>query len=277
MISAGGQIVANRRLAGDLWQLILSVDKIPAIIQAGQYVHVALGAAGGEHLLRRPFSVQAVLGSGSGPGSVSGAQPSQIVITYQVVGSGTALLTSCLVGDTLGVLGPLGQGWRLPSGGAGTGAVRRALLVGGGVGWAPLAMAAEQLLSRGIETHSLVGARSRDYLEALGVASLAEAGGLVAHYSTDDGSFGHHGFNVDLLDDLLDSAEFGYIAACGPEPMQAKVALAAAERGIACEVSLERRMACGLGVCLSCTVQTRSGNRKACVDGPVFDAQEVIW
>jgi dihydroorotate dehydrogenase electron transfer subunit len=96
------------------------------------------------------------------------------------------------------------------------------------------------------------------------------------HICTDDGSAGLKGYTTTAATDLLAKNHYDYIASCGPEPMQAKIAQIAAQFNVPCEVSLERRMACGLGACLSCIVQTTSGQKRACVDGPVFDARQVI-
>ncbi|MCL2136781.1 MAG: dihydroorotate dehydrogenase electron transfer subunit [Coriobacteriia bacterium] len=274
MITADATIITNTNLTGDLWQAVLKVAEIPEMVVPGQYVHLQLKQRP-EHMLRRPFSVHKVL--------VTDDEPDQLVITYQTVGQLTGHLAGLKPGETVNLLGPLGQGWRLPV------RIKRALFVGGGVGWAALAMAAGSLSAFSVETHLLVGARNADYLEALSIGindrsyplnlygSESEVGSSFIHLATDDGSTGHHGMNTELLDDLLDAYEFDYIATCGPEPMQRIVAMKAISLGISCEVSLERRMACGLGSCLSCTVATHKGNQKVCSDGPVFDAGEIIW
>ncbi len=111
---------------------------------------------------------------------------------------------------------------------------------------------------------------------------FCEALGGDPRCSTDDGSFGYKGFCTPLVEEAITEAEeagapFDYIACCGPEPLMKLVANLTANTQAYCEVSLEKRMACGIGVCLSCVVDTIHGKRRACVDGPVFPAKEVIW
>ncbi|MCL2631736.1 MAG: dihydroorotate dehydrogenase electron transfer subunit [Coriobacteriia bacterium] len=274
MINANAKVVSNINLTGNLWQIVLAIDELPELVIPGQYVHLRLEQKA-EHMLRRPFSVHRV--------AVTSEELTSLTLTYQVFGEFTQHMTGLVEGDSVDLLGPLGQGWRLPV------RAKAALIVGGGVGWAALAMAAGSLPAFSVPTYLLVGARNADYLQALSVGindrpypldsygSAAELGASFIHLATDDGSLGHHGMNTELLEELCDNVEFDYIAACGPEPMLVKVAALALERGISCEVSLERRMACGMGSCLSCTVQTRSGSRKVCSDGPVFGAGEIIW
>ena len=274
MIVADARVVTNTHLAEGLWHIEFQVEGIPESVIPGQYVHLRMTSRP-EHILRRPFSVHRVF--------VDDREFDGLAITYQVVGEATARMTELKPGDTVDLLGPLGNGFKLPV------RAKRALFVGGGVGWAPLAMAAGSIAAFGVETHLLVGARNADLVNALSVGvadrpyplnsygSPAETGASYIHIATDDGSLGFHGFNTELLEGLMDEYQFDYIATCGPEAMQCKVAEAALERGIVCEVSLERRMACGMGVCLSCTIMTTAGSQKVCSDGPVFNAAEMIW
>jgi len=284
--AAGAQIVetatvyANQGLAPGIYSLTLDAPRIAPLARPGQFVHLGLGlATAGQdspHPLRRPFSVYQV-------GADRRGDFQRLTLLYQTIGSGTLAISRLQPGDAVSLLGPLGRGWQPPV------ATRRALLVGGGVGFAPLALLAGALMARSVEVHALVGARNLATLNALlggGLAclpypdrtqdALLDARHFI-HLATDDGSAGYHGLNVGLLSDLLAQYDFDYIAACGPEPMQRAVALAARQHSIYCEVSLERHMACGIGACLSCIVQTGSGTQRACLDGPVFDAQEVVW
>ncbi|MDR0308307.1 MAG: dihydroorotate dehydrogenase electron transfer subunit [Coriobacteriales bacterium] len=265
---------SNWQLAGDLWQLVLRSKSIPKQIEPGQFVHLRLGEKS-EHILRRPLSVHDVFADQNG-------NFEYLSLVYQVVGEGTDYLTTFSKGDTLNLIGPLGRGWQPARG------INSALLVGGGVGWVPLALLAGSLTAMGVEVHCLIGARNAEYYDALaGGADFrpyalrdtqgADTEKFFEHVATDDGSAGHHGFNTDLLEGLLAKYNFDYVATCGPEPMQSKVAAAAMAREIDCDVSLERRMACGVGACLSCAVDTVDGSKRACVDGPVFKAQEVVW
>ena len=161
------------------------------------------------------------------------------------------------------------------------------LVVCGGAGAAPLYMLCEQLVALGVRTDVVLGAQTKEALvfrsrfEEL-LAKGASCGCGAPRCSTDDGSFGRAGFCTPLAQEALaEAAEAGepydYVAVCGPEPLMKAVARMAAAADVPCEVSLEKRMACGVGACLSCVVDTVDGKRRACVDGPVFDARKVVW
>ena len=257
------RVAVNRHLTGDLWQMVLDAPLIAAAVKPGQFVHLLLDDTSA-HILRRPLSVHGVQ-------PVDTPRPAQVSLLYQVVGQGTSLLATYAKGARVSLLGPLGRGWHLPPD------ARRVLLVAGGVGLAPLTMLMDTALKQGKEVHLLLGARTGDYVRALLSSGHEGTHKGIEHIATDDGSLGYHGFNTSLLDALLSSHRFDYLATCGPEPMQRIVAQAALAHKIPCQVSLERRMACGLGACLSCVVDTTEGKKRACVDGPVFDAGEVCW
>ena len=155
-----------------------------------------------------------------------------------------------------------------------------ALIVAGGVGSAPLYPLAEELTAAGVATDAILGASTID-------ASVARERygavlGCEPACSTDDGTYGRAGFCTPLVEEALaaaaaEGAPYDYVACCGPEPLMKIVAGMADAAGVFCEVSMERRMACGVGACLSCVVDTTAGKRRACVDGPVFCASEVVW
>jgi NAD(P)H-flavin reductase len=171
-------------------------------------------------------------------------------------GRGSAELVDLPPGDTAELTGPLGTGWPAPADG-------RTALVAGGVGIAPLAFLASSLPAGSYDLYA--GFRSGGY----GLDSFKPRSTIVA---TEDGSAGRHG----RIPEFFDPGAYATVYACGPEPMLGAVARACASTGAKCYVSMERRMACGVGACLGCTVLTVSGNRRCCVDGPVFDAREVI-
>ena len=268
-------VCTNRQLTGALWELILIAPAVAAAASPGQFVHLALPETS-RHILRRPFAVHRVIADADG-------KPERLSLLYQVTGKGTTSLTTACEGVCLSLLGPMGRGWDPPS------EAVSALLVAGGVGWAPLAMLAELMFEHGAEVHVLIGARNAAYLDALinpiekdlsakaAFEDFDNSRRLIKHLATDDGSLGYHGMNTELLENLLSTYSFDYIATCGPEPMQRIVAGMALSRGVPCELSLERRMACGIGSCLSCVIQTTEGKKRVCLDGPVFDAREVVW
>ena len=205
-------------------------------------------------MLRRPISVHSF-----------NAEKNEIGFLVQVVGDGTRWLGSLKAGDKVNTLLPLGNGFTMP-----VASGKRYLLVGGGVGSAPLYYLAEELKKGGNEFTILIGARSakdlyrREAYEALGRVE----------YTTEDGSLGEKGYvtNHSLLAERYDC-----IYTCGPKPMMMAVARYARENNIACEVSLENKMACGLGACLCCVEDTKEGHKCVCTDGPVFSIDELKW
>ena len=205
-------------------------------------------------VLRRPISVHSF-----------DAEKNEIGFLVQVVGDGTRWLASLKVGDKVNTLMPLGNGFTMPAESGG-----RYLLVGGGVGSAPLYYLAEQLKKNGNDFVILIGARAqkdlyrRDAYEALGRVE----------YTTEDGSLGEKGY---VTNHSVLAEKFDRIYTCGPKPMMLAVAKYARENGIACEVSLENKMACGLGACLCCVEDTKEGHKCVCTDGPVFSIDELKW
>ena len=166
-------------------------------------------------------------------------------------------------------MGPIGHGWNAPEG------VSSALLVAGGVGAAPLFLHAQELVASGIDVEVVMGAQSDKALVC--EPKYSELLGHEPHLATDDGSRGHAGFVTDVVAGRIAEKQFDYVACCGPEPMMRIVSELTLNAGIPTYVSLEKRMACGIGACLSCIVETKQGRKRSCVDGPVFDASEVIW
>ena len=252
-----GKVLANKRLTERLWLISIEVDGLGAQLQPGQFVHMQIPGMEG-HVLRRPFSAFYV----SEDGGV-------LTILYQVVGFGSKHLTTVQPGSIVDLMGPIGHGWHAPED------AEHILLVAGGVGGAPLFMHAKELVQRGLDVEVVLGAQNADslvvepkYRELLGHEPLI---------ATDDGSRGHAGFCTDLVKARIAEKEFDYVACCGPEPMMKIVSGIALDAGIQTYISLEKRMACGIGACLSCIVETKQGRRRSCVDGPVFDASEVIW
>lgn len=263
LINEQARVLLNEGVGPNLFVMALESPGIAQTVVPGQFVHMKIPGMD-DHILRRPFSVYAC-----------DAQAGVVELLYQIVGFGSAHMTTLAQGDRgVELIGPVGRGWR-PAADA-----RRALLVGGGVGAAPLFMLCEELVGRGVQTDVVLGAQTeaalacRERYEALLPAA--------PRCATDDGSFGRAGFCTSLAQEALDDAAaagapYDYLAVCGPEPLMRIVAGMAGAAGVPCEVSMERRMACGIGACLSCVVDTLDGKKRACVDGPVFDASEVVW
>jgi dihydroorotate dehydrogenase electron transfer subunit len=248
------EVVRNERVAEGVGLVLLRAPRIAATVQPGQFVHLRV-ATGTDFILRRPFSVHRTA-------------EDAIEILYQVLGRGTRELALREPGDVMDAVGPLGSGWRVPDGTA------HALLVAGGLGAAPLGMLAERLAARGIAVSVAQGAPTAERLVA---RELFEGVARRVEYATDDGSVGEHGYVTAVSARLLAADKPDVMYVCGPEVMTRAVVEQAAAAGVPCQVSLERLMACGIGACLSCVVTTTSGRKRACVDGPVFDAEEVCW
>lgn len=268
----GAEVVANEQLTDTLYLMELEIERLedPALarpelaraIAPGQFVHMAIPTLA-DHILRRPFSIYA-----------ADADNGRVEILYQVVGDGTAEMTRWKPGQATSMIGPIGHGWSVGAD------VRRVLLVGGGVGAAPLFMLCEQLVEQGVQVDVVLGASTKDAL----VCHDRYSGvcGRPPKCSTDDGTFGREGFCTTLIEDAIaaaadDGMPYDYGAVCGPEPLMRIASEMMIDAGIRCQVSMEKRMACGVGACLSCVVDTVGGKRRSCVDGPVFDAREVVW
>lgn len=243
MIETRASVLANDFLTHDVFRLELEVPEIAAGVRGGQFVH--LEAPG--FSLRRPFTVAA-------------SSEKTITLIVRLQGKGTEALASVAKGAALKILGPLGNGFRPGPGSP--------LLLGGGMGVAALSLLASQLGSCTL----VVGTRCQ---EDLWIDSLALPAGVSIQYCTDDGSKGFGGDLSGWAREFMDSGN--WVAACGPEPMLASLQGILGERGVSGQFALEGRMACGLGACMSCACQTTAGQALVCRDGPVFDAQEVVF
>lgn len=239
------EILANEAVAENIFRLTVNAPELAAQAKAGQFVHVKISD---EFTLRRPFGVASTAGG-------------KVKIFYRLVGRGTEFLSRRKAGERLNILGALGNGYTPREG--------KVLLVGGGMGLAPLLCAAEQFSS-----DVLMGGRNAGEVDFWQAEFNPYAEEIFL--TTDDGSVGKYGFVTDALPDVLAKKNYAAVLTCGPEIMMRGVAKLAAEKNIPCEVSFEKRMACGLGACLSCSIDTVNGRRKVCKDGPIFDAKEVF-
>lgn len=220
----------------------------------GQFVEVKVEGSP-KTFLRRPISINYV-----------DKEKNQLWLLIQTVGEGTHKLAELKAGDKLNLVFPLGNGFS-PMQKAG----EKVLLVGGGVGVAPLLNYGKELKEAGAQPVFLLGARSKtDLLEQELFKSIAPI-----YVTTEDGSEGEKGFVTQHS--LLESETFDRISVCGPKPMMVSVARYAKSKGIPCEVSLENMMACGLGACLCCVEKTVRGNVCVCKEGPVFPIEELTW
>ena len=238
------------------YDMMIEAGEMGRIACPGQFVHIRCGEG---LLLRRPISIC----------DAQWDEPDDIMrIVFEVRGEGTRWLSQRQAGDTLDVLGPLGHGF-VPRG-------KNILLVGGGIGVPPLRGCARGYADGGATVHAVLGFRDKDHM--LLTREFEEWCATVS-VTTDDGSFGVHGYVDGQVRALLEQGTpVSDILACGPKPMLKSVARVAEEFGIPCQVSLEERMGCGVGACLVCACDMKDGTRKhVCKDGPVFDAKEVDW
>ncbi|MBQ5643341.1 MAG: dihydroorotate dehydrogenase electron transfer subunit [Bacteroidaceae bacterium] len=208
-----------------------------------------------ETFLRRPISINFV-----------DTKLNQIWFLVQLVGAGSRALGRLREGDTLNALLPLGNGFSMP-----VSAEKKHLLVGGGVGTAPLLYLGAQMNLMGMRPTFLLGARTKDML--LQMEDFERVGDV--YVTTEDGSAGEKGFVTQHS--ILFKQHFNRISVCGPSPMMKAVARFARANSVPCEVSLENMMACGLGACLCCVEKTVKGNVCVCTEGPVFDINELTW
>ncbi|MBX7104530.1 MAG: dihydroorotate dehydrogenase electron transfer subunit [Gemmataceae bacterium] len=271
-VQESARVLANDRLGRDTYRIRLECPELASRIRPGQFVMVRADRPN-DPLLGRPFALyDTVL---DGQGAVVG-----IDIVYLVVGKTTGLLAQSAAGDRIGLWGPLGNGFR-PIESAG-----HIALIAGGIGQTPfLAYARELLGTRGFAGSDpkkraervtvYYGVRSAEY--AAGVSDF-EAAGCTVRLTSNDGTIGVKGFVTDLVASELPADRW---IACGPEPMLHAVSDLANRLGIPCDVSLETPMACGLGICFSCVTKIRTPDgwdyKRVCVDGPVFDACNVVW
>ena len=258
------EIVLHERVGPEHYMMRVYAPELTGLAKPGQFVHVRVSNAA-DPLLRRPISLH---GIDYEHGTVS--------LLYQVVGQGTRLLAEMKIGDEIDIMGPLGRGFLVPGG------IENVLVIGGGIGVAPLFPLVQALKHYKVKQTVLLGARTADYI--IGSEQLASLG-VKLEVATDDGSLGRHGLVTDLAEKHMKLAKPDYFYACGPNPMLKQLLKAADTHGLDGQVSLEERMGCGVGACLACVCKTKTGGnrfaegfeyKKVCNDGPVFRADEVI-
>ncbi|MFH1413578.1 MAG: dihydroorotate dehydrogenase electron transfer subunit [Candidatus Omnitrophota bacterium] len=263
------KIISNIKISSKYHKLIFKENRIANIIQPAQFLMLKVTESK-EILLRRPFSVHRAMGK-------------NIEIIYEVVGRGTEALAHRNKGEYLDVIGPLGNGFSIIDS-------RSSILVAGGIGVAPLMLLASKLQERRPKTKPclpagrdlrplvLIGARTKK--EILCEKEFKKLGYEVK-ISTDDGSKGLKGKVTELLKSILRVSSIKHqastIYACGPRPMLKEIGKLAKKYRIPAQLSLEEHLACGIGACLGCVVKTKQGYQRVCKDGPVFNAQDLVW
>ncbi|NPA14136.1 MAG: dihydroorotate dehydrogenase electron transfer subunit [Aquificae bacterium] len=256
------KVLKNRFVSGITWEIVLQAPYIAQKAQPGQFVMLSVHTSDVKKydpLNRRPF---AVADSCENEGWIS--------VYYDVVGRGTRLLTHLKEGEFIKILGPLGEGiFPIRED-------KKALVVAGGIGASGVSLLVKKLLEKNIPTVVLYGARNKEYLSMFQWYEKARQKGAKVYYYTDDGSFGIKGFPVQDLDKYIDDPQRWVIYACGPKPLLRFLKNYSYQRKVETYLSLDRRMACGWGVCLGCVVKTQKGFERVCKEGPVFEAQRLV-
>ncbi len=255
MLQIKAKITYNKKIKGNYFHIALKAPGIALEAKPGQFVDIKVSDSC-EPLLRRPFGIHKVKGT-------------EIESLYEVVGPATQALSRRKAGEYLDIIGPLGNGF--------TPAVKKGalnILVAGGMGVAPLVFLAERLKKN--KNLVLIGAKTKEQVVCVKEFKDLECGTRVA---TDDGSAGFKGYVSGLLEKILSGTHSpeSAVYACGPSPMLKEVSRVAKKYNIPAQVSLEEHMACGVGACLGCATKTKSGFKRVCKEGPVFNSDEIIW
>jgi dihydroorotate dehydrogenase electron transfer subunit len=264
-------VLSNIEVSPGYFRLRLAAPKDAAGPQPGQFLMVKVRDAI-DPLLRRPFGV---FDMGTFEPEYSDvSRQTYLEILYKVVGRGTKVLSNLHHGDHVDLLGPLGKGFDT------VGTVGEKILVGGGVGLAPLYYLAGKL-AKDSRVHLFAGGRNRDDILCI---TEFERLGIETYVATDDGTLGERGLVTEVMERYVaNSPSEKTIFACGPFPMLKAVSRIAKRYSIPCQVSLEAYMACGVGACLGCVIKGRNHTEEStdylcvCKDGPVFDSLELLW
>jgi len=262
------EIIENKKVSSNCYRMTFESKEIACRVKPGQFLHIKCSDTH-DPLLRRPISVHSI-------------ENNIVGILYKVVGKGTLLLSKKTSGDPIDVIGPLGNGfdYQLVSN------CQLPILVGGGIGIAPLYFLAQRLVERGSNVTVLIGADTKCNILCIDELKKLDCKVKV---STDDGSFGLRGTVIELLKKEISSTNSKLkLFVCGPVPMLKQVNQLVSKYNVSSQVSLERQMACGVGACMGCTIKSRKQKaesrknrmfdyKRVCKDGPVFDIKEVVW
>jgi len=244
----------NRGLPTEAWLLWLDAPSVAEVANPGQFVMVRCGQSH-DPLLRRPLGIHRVGNAGS------------VALLFGVAGRGTAWLSQRVAGDSVDLIGPLGNGFALKR------STKNLLLLAGGMGFTPLAFMAETWIKENRDVTLVMGARSAQWLYP--TSDLPKQINIVK--ATEDGSEpgGRMGLVTQIISEFADEAD--QVFACGPVAMYQSMARLDCLKGKSVQISLEERMACGMGACYGCTVKTTKGLKQVCHDGPVFELSDLVW
>lgn len=245
------RVISNSEVMPGVSLIWLESPQIASMAKPGQFIMLQCGE---DNLLRRPLSIHNI-----------DDNRSIFAVLFSIVGKGTKWLSQRQSGENIYILGPLGNGYSINP------ASRNLLLVGGGIGIAPLPFLALIAMERNCSVTMLLGASTATQL----CPDRLLPSTMNCITATDDGSKGEKGFITHLLSSYADRAD--QIFACGPSPMYRTMAKIPELKDKPIQVSLEVRMGCGFGLCYGCTVKTKTGSKQICKDGPVFELNEILW
>ena len=267
-----GEVLSHKKYGEHYHSLTIVAPEIGEKVRPGQFVNIRCGV-GRSNIIRRPFSVYRV--------HKRGGWASTIEVVFDVQGPGTEYLSHRKSHATVDLLGPLGRGFALPK--------RRAhcLLIGGGIGAAPLFFLADELRNEGHRVDVILGARTTSLLlNQIDARRLAS----ICRVTTEDGSSGETGRVTDIMVETMEKCETEVVYSCGPHPMLAAVSAIATEHKIPVQVAVEELMGCGYGVCMTCVMPLKRTPKSAkdnpddllyyarsCTEGPVFNGGQVVW
>jgi len=287
MLQRKTRVISNVQLTSDCWKLaVAGASDLSEKSRPGQFVNLRISEAL-DPLFRRPFSIFRTIPLARGEKGLE--------IVYKVVGRGTRKMTALVPGDEVDIIGPCGNGFSFEGG------KKSHVLLGGGVGTAALYMMGEQIIKNHEATtnlHVFLGANTKDSMILIDEFQNLKKDLKI---STDDGTFGYRGMVTELFKNSMEKDEISSesaVYACGPEPMYRELRSLWEKYRFSAQVSIERHMACGMGVCLSCICKVRkrevekyrsfqkshvqfseqddSGYALTCMDGPVFHLEEVV-
>lgn len=244
------ELVYKTQLTSTIYDFRLKNKPLAEITKPGQFAQVAVTGK----TLRRPISICDV-------------NDDIIRLVFEVRGEGTDILSKTEIGENINIIAPLGNGFKINPN-------KKTVFIGGGIGVPPMLYSARQC---GENATVITGFRNKD---AIILSDDFKNAGCNLIITTDDGSFGINGFVTQPLAEIINDIDL--ICACGPTPMLKNIAKLAKENNVECQVSLEQRMACGVGACLGCAVLVNrkdgtQGYKHVCKDGPVFNYEEVVW
>jgi len=251
-----GKILENRYISGKTW--LLRVEVPEEVIKNTKPASFAMIKPTPDNyfdpLLRRAFAIADI-------------EDNSILLFYDVHGKGTSFLTSRKEKEEISILAPLGNNF-FPED------YDNYIIVGGGIGFAGLSLLMKELRKKGKNFISLYGARTK---EELSMMEWINKNGFDVRYYTDDGSFGKKGFVTQDLKEIAEGMENVAFAVCGPTPMMKAVSKIAKDLNIPCYLSLESRMACGIGICIGCVIKDKENDTyiRVCYEGPVFEANKI--